>query len=836
MGIWDKVVDKGYELIIKEAEKKELETKQLREEERKMRNPLYNEFAGEVLNEYEEKHLAAIREHLAECMVLLKSNGDFPLSEPCKIAAYGHGVRNTIKGGTGSGEVNSRFSVNVEQGLTKAGFEITTGDWLDTYDEVLEMSRKRFIGYIKEKARIEKTNVISAGMGAVMPEPEYRKMKLKNPLRISYDGDVAIYVLSRICGEGNDRRLIKGDYKLNDSEVKDILRCNKKYSKFMLVINSGGPVDLSPVMEVPNILVMSQLGVEGGPALADVLLGKVSPSGKLTASWLTSAQTVIFPFGEKDDTVYEEGVFVGYRYFDRFLDEDGKAPLFCFGHGLSYTTFDISEISVFAKKGGTTKVGDTKITLACTVKNTGKYNGREVVQIYVSAPNGEENRLDKPYQVLAAFVKSKELKPGEKVKVYASFRLRDVASFDEINNCWLLESGEYVIRVGNSSRNTVVAERMHLDESITIPIKKNEHCDAVAVNPYVSRMTDEELALMCIGAFDPKGGIANVIGSAGVHVAGAAGETCTRLSGKNIKSLVMADGPAGIRIARDYFKDKKGQVHAIGSVIPGFVADFLPNMIVKAVDSMGAKPEKDQPVLHQYATALPIATAIAQSWNVDFAQKCGDVVGAEMELLGIQLWLAPALNIQRNVLCGRNFEYYSEDPLISGLFAAAVTKGVQKHPGCGVTIKHYLANNQEFNRYCNNSVVSERALREIYLKGFEICIRESQPFALMTSYNLVNAVHTSESRRFTTGILRGEFGFKGIIMTDWIAGGSMLSAKDSRYGQPEAWKVIAAGSELFMPGGKRDYKNLLKAIKSGKISRRRVEKNVSRLWNAVNSL
>jgi len=866
MGIWETFVSQGYNLIIKDEEKKLKAAKERRAHEKEMRSEFYNSYADCQLNEYEAKHLEEIRKYIGECAVLLKANGDFPLDNPCRIAAYGHGVRNTIKGGTGSGDVNSRFYVNVEQGLKEAGYEITTDRWLDAYDEVLKLSGEEFKKYIKEKAKLEKISVIAAGMGAVMPEPDYRKIRVKNsvadnspirkgknkdkkpPLTISYDGDVAIYVLSRISGEGNDRRLIKGDYRLNDSEIKDILLCNKKYKKFMLVINAGGPVDLSPVMEVENILVLSQLGVETGVVLADILTGKINPSGKLATTWLKSAQTVLFPFGDKDDTKYEEGIYVGYRYFDKFMQgesyQKSKEPLFPFGYGLSYTSFKISDASISERlitdqeddEDSDVKVVDSEIIVNCVVQNTGKYAGKEVVQIYVSAPNDDSAILDKPYQVLASFVKTEEIEPGQQVKVSASFKLSDLASFDEECGSFLLESGDYIIRVGNSSRNTVAVGKRHLKKSTYFAVEKSYSYENIAIQPEIMAMSDEELAYLCIGAHNPKGGMASVIGSAATHVAGAAGESCGLYENKGLKPLIMADGPAGLRLSKEYFVDEDGKAYGLGPALPGFVSDFLPKPVVKALDVMAKKPKEGQEILHQYTTAIPIATAIAQSWNLGFAAKCGDVVGAEMERFGVDLWLAPALNIHRNVLCGRNFEYYSEDPLISGKFAAAITVGVQKHAGCGVTIKHFLANNQENNRYCNNSIVSERALREIYLKGFEICVKEAEPVALMTSYNLLNGEHTSESHRLVSEILRGEWGYKGIVMTDWITGGGMLTGNDCKYGQPTTWKVIAAGTELFMPGGKKDYDDLLAALKTGKISRRQVEINASRLWKMSNKL
>ena len=240
-------------------------------------------------------------------------------------------------------------------------------------------------------------------------------------------------------------------------------------------------------------------------------------------------------------------------------------------------------------------------------------------------------------------------------------------------------------------------------------------------------------------------------------------------------------------------------------------------------------------VKEQYATALPIGTAIAQSFNTDYAKMCGDIVGDEMERFGIHLWLAPALNIQRSILCGRNFEYYSEDPFVSGVMAAAITDGVQEHPGCGTVIKHFAANNQETNRYNNNSMVSERALREIYLRGFEICLSHAKPCAVMTSYNLLNGTHTSERRDLIEDVLRSEFGFDGVVMTDWITGGRMLY--DSvQYPMPDAGRVAKAGGDLFMPGSKADYKRCLSMVRSGHLGRKQLEINATRIRRMARKL
>lgn len=796
------------------------------------------------LYDYEKEHLEKLRKDLAECCVLLKANGAFPLDKPGKIAAYGSGVRRTVKGGTGSGEVNSRYFTTVEEGLSRAGFTVTTKSWLDAYEQVYAEARKEFHKVIKERAKANHTQAVIEGMGAVMPEPEYE-------LPLDGEGDAAIYVVSRISGEGNDRSAERGDVLLTLSEQRDILELNKKYDRFLLVLNVGGPVDLSPVKEAGNILVLSQLGVETGAVLADVMLGKAYPSGKLATTWSSwEDYCSIGDFGEKDDTCYKEGVYVGYRYFDSV----GKRALFPFGYGLGYTRFQISETEIVAD--------GEQITVTAAVKNVGQYAGKETVQVYVSSPQGE---LDKPYQALAGFEKTKELKPGEEQRMSVSFKLSELASYDTKRAAYILEKGNYIVRVGNSSADTVVCGVLRLEETVitrqvknvcgtpgfvdwkpektpeeavpaeipvieistaAIPRVEISYNTEHEIDEAVKKLSDEQLAFANIGAFG-KGGILSIIGNASQQVAGAAGETTSMLKQAGFLPLVMADGPAGLRLSQKYYRDEKG-VHSIGAGMPESILEFMPKPAAWFM-SRPPKIKKGVEVKEQYATAIPIGTAIAQSWNLDFAEMCGDIVGAEMERFGVHLWLAPALNIHRSILCGRNFEYYSEDPLVSGRFAAAVTKGVQAHPGCGTTIKHYAANNQETCRYSNNSVVSERALREIYLKGFEICVKESGPYALMTSYNLLNGVHTSEHRGITEDILRCEWGYEGIVMTDWVTGGGMLT-KGAKYAPPHAGKVAAAGGDLFMPGSEKDYKEVLEALGNGTLSREQLEINASRVY------
>ena len=805
------------------------------------------------MNNYEREHLTRLRSCLPGCTVLLRKNGAFPLDGPCRLEAVGSGVRYTVKGGTGSGEVNSRCFVNVEDGLRRAGFELVNTIWSVMYGGYRRKAKADFIAGIRKKAKEEKLNILAASMGAVMKEPEY-------DIPLKFNADAGIYVVSRISGEGNDRVPEKGDFMLTDSEVRDILAMDEKYEKFMLVINAGGPVDLSPVMNVGNILVLSQLGVDTGSALADILLGKGYPSGKLATTWARYEDYCSNgDFAEINDTRYCEGIYVGYRYFDMA----GVRPLFPFGYGLGYTDFALTADDVSCEFG--------EFSVTVTVRNTGKLPGRETVQVYVSCPQG---RLDKEVKRLAGFAKTGEIAPGGEETVTVRFTAEELTSYDTDRSCYVLEQGKYVILTGADSENVSPAAVYELDEDFEfrqvsnlfgrpdfedlrntgentlldikgLPVNRMDldelqteivtyGTNTIDPDPRTEGMSIEDLAYLNTGAFDPKGSIAGVRGDAGKTVPGAAGVSCSLYENRGISRLTMADGPAGVRIARQYYEDRKGK-HAIGSAIPEGMIELMPELAKRFFNRTG-KPKKGVRIIEQYATAIPIATAVAQSFDVDFARMCGDIVGSEMDIFGVDLWLAPALNIHRNVLCGRNFEYYSEDPLVSGRMAASITAGVQAHKGRGVTIKHYAVNNQETNRYANNSVVSERALREIYLRGFGICIRESDPASVMTSYNLLNGTHTCESRELVTAVLRDEMGFDGLVMTDWWVGGDMLLNKHSIYGTPDPAAVAASGHSLFMPGSKKDVKAIMKGFRSGTVNREQLEENAAWLLHVADRL
>lgn len=823
------------------------------------------------VSEREKRNMERSRKIASQGMVLLQNDGTLPLANKGKIALFGNGARCTVKGGTGSGDVNSRFVVNVEQGLTEAGYHVTTQNWMDRYDKAIAEKRAAYAEEFKEYAEKEGRRAFWFLFFNPFKEPVIVPIEQED-IEAS-DADTAVFVISRNSGEGKDRRVIQGEYELFEEEKTAIQTLVNNYDKVIVVLNVGGAIDtkyLRSVKGINAIVLMSQAGNIGGYALADVLSGKETPSGHLTSTWAENytdypgAADFSHMNGDVDDEYYKEGIYVGYRYFDTF----NVSPAYPFGYGLSYTTFDITTNGVTVEKD--------QITLSVTVKNTGDtYAGREVVQVYASAPKG---RIEKPYQVLVAYAKTKELAPGQEETLTITYAAERMASYDTASASWVLEAGTYYLRVGNHSRNTKVVAALALDkEAVTqklnnffekdaewellsakgvtpysyaleaaekeaaavvaikaedipcqtpvyqkenIEIPKPDRTDVITVDDVkagratldelVGQLTVEEMALLCVGTARQGMAAESVVGAASM-TPGAAGDTNGFLEKeRNIRSMVLADGPAGLRLSKSFLVDSKGQA------IMGTGEAPVPGLEV-VLEKMMPKPEipEDAVKHYQYCTAIPIATLLAQTWDVAAIEEAGDIVGEEMNEMGISLWLAPGMNLHRNPLCGRNFEYYSEDPLVSGKCAAADTIGVQKHAGVGTTIKHFAFNNQEDNRMHTNAHIDERTIREIYLKSFEIAVKESQPMSIMTSYNLINGIHTANSRDLMTSVARDEWGFEGIIMSDWGATGSgdpKRAEKRFKYGFSSAAGCIKAGNDLIMPGGQLDVDDLLRAV------------------------
>ena len=762
------------------------------------------------IQEYEKKHIEVMRNNTAECVLFLKKDSSFPLKKPGKVILVGAGARDTTKGGTGSGDVNSRYFTTCEKGLEDAGFEIVSKDWLDDFPKFKQDRHSDFTDYLQNVADRLASNAGHIAFGAVEPEREY-------DLSLNYtDAEAAFYVVRRNSGEGEDRRLVKGDIYLTDSEVRDILYLNENYKKFMLVLNVAGVVDLSPVKKVKNILLLSQLGVVTGDIFADIVLGKVNPSGKLSSTWASVKDyRYIEEFGGIDNTRYLEGVYVGYRLFDSIK----KAPLFPFGYGLSYTDFKIDFKGI--------KNDKDKFTVRTKVTNVGKFQGKEVVQIYLSP---SQTNKDKPYQSLAAFQKTPLLKPEESAELNITFKLSDNARYDEESAQYILDKGQYIIRLGKSSNDTKAVAYITLPEDVVtevltnvggkpdfkdfkpkikyeddledleeIVLEKKEFSKKrfdydnyhISFNQKLMSFSNEELARMCVGHFTNTGEQ-----RIERHVPGAAGETVLALD-KIDKYLVLVDGPAGIRITKKY--------------------------------------ESQDKVYYQYTTAIPTATALAQSFNEKLLETIGNVIGTEMDIFNVHLWLAPALNIHRNILNGRNFEYYSEDPLLSGKMSAAITRGVQKHSNRATTIKHFACNGQEMNRFNSNSILSERALREIYLKGFKISIEESNPLALMTSYNLINGVHSRQRRDLLVNVIRIEWGYNGLIMSDWYTS-NQIKIGIANHPAQHAVPNILGGNNLQMGGGKNDYDLILKSVEEGEMNTLNLLECASKVYDTIELL
>ncbi|MBD5455105.1 MAG: beta-glucosidase [Lachnospiraceae bacterium] len=824
------------------------------------------------MSEREKRNMESSRRIAAQGMVLLENDGTLPLrNTDINLALYGSGARRTVKGGVGSGDVNSRLIVSVEQGMKEAGFTVTTGSWMDRYDA---MCKEKMDSYMAgfAAALAEKGNAaIMDALTKPYKDPDEPVVTVED-IQNSH-ASTAIYVLARNSGEGRDRSLEPGDYELSANERLNLEKITAAYEKVVVVLNVGGVIDtkfLRSLKGIHAILLMSQAGNTGGNALADILTGKETPSGHLASTWAEnysdypSAGTFSYLNHNLDDEYYEEGIYIGYRYFDSF----DISPAYPFGYGLSYTSFSIHTDCV--------TLTNQHVKVLAEVKNAGaEFAGKEVVQVYYSAPAG---KLEKPYQELAGYAKTKKLCPGETQKVEISFPVTAMASYDEERASYILEQGEYVIRVGSNSRNTHVAVILELDREVVTKVLTNRikpDCDMAVLSaegkkPYsyageeeekrntrrieiiangipteklpvysefpaeiptdqgervtldmvrrgeasldmlVGQLTVTEMAELCVGTARGGFGSTSIIGAASTACPGAAGDTTSSLiDSRNVPNIVLADGPAGLRLSKSFVAD------AQDNPIPG-----LGESALGGLDLLLGVPRPERPAdavdYYQYCTAIPIATMLAQTWDIEVIEEAGSIVGEEMEEFGIALWLAPGMNIHRNPLCGRNFEYYSEDPLISGKCAAADTKGVQKHSGCGTTIKHFALNNQEDNRQHCNGHCTERAIREIYLRGFEIAVKESQPLSLMTSYNLLNGIHTANHYDLLTAVCRDEWGFTGLIMTDWgtTGGGDLDPDAKTKYGFSSAAGCIKAGNDLIMPGSQKDVDEIVNAVES----------------------
>ena len=810
----------------------------------------------------EIKNREIARRAATEGMVLLKNEEILPLERNQKIAVYGQGIARLIKGGTGSGDVNAREVVSIPQGLVSQGIYLVNQEEALQAPIVYEQARNAWGRQIQPLIEAAGTGS-SMGFLRVIKEHPFQEPEV-NPIQTEDidQSDVVVYVISRVSGEGRDRYDKEGDYYLSRKEKKELELISQYTTRIVVLLNTGGPVDLKELTDNPNIkgiLYMSQPGMEAGNAVADILTGAVSPSGKLTDTWAAdyrdypNSATFSHNNGNVETEKYEEGIYVGYRYFDRFE----VTPQYPFGYGLSYTDFAVqAEKFTCEEECGIVSV---------TVTNIGtRYSGKEVVQVYVALPPGEEQ---KEVKRLVGYAKTGKLSPGESQRLQVKFPMENLAVFSEEKSAWMIEKGIYGILAGVSSKKTEIAGLVEAEDSIVVertghicplqqeltlmeapkepmetmyrqwmkkaeekgikPVKMSLRMDTKKkcsmdsmeeeAREIAEQLDDEELTAMLMGEIS-KGQDnlkENELVESGIYVPGAAGETSGRLEEKyGIPAISMADGPAGLRVMRHYDVDR-----ATGKIYS--------QSITAALESgLFAKEyhRKEAERYYMYATAIPIGTMLAQTWNTDLVEEIGTMIGTEMKEFGISWWLAPGMNIHRNPLCGRNFEYYSEDPILSGMTAAALIRGVQKISGAGAVIKHFAANNQEDNRLGSDSVMSEKTLREIYLRGFEIAVRGAKPVGIMNSYNKINGIHTDNSYDLDTVVVRKEWGFQGIIMTDWTS---------TTEGDSIAYQCAMAGCDLIMPGHPKDVENIRKALKDGRLERGKVVESCARLIKSV---
>ncbi len=726
-----------------------------------------------------------LREAGAEGTVLLRNDNVLPLKKDDILSVFGRVQYDYMYVGYGSGgDVIKPYTVNLIEGLESSN-----------------------INYNKELAAVYKSwckkNPPDHGFWGHWPH-YYEEMPIETAdiKKAAEKSTCAAVVIGRSAGEDRENYLTEGSYLLTEAEKSLIKRVSEAFEKTIVILNTGSIMDMSWEKEILKnnsaIMYVWQSGMESGNSVADVLSGEKEPSGRLTD---TIAENYYdYPcsdyFGEKDYNNYTEDIFVGYRYFETFAKDKVLYP---FGFGLGYSQFKREFLNA--------SLENDVVSITVKATNISDYCGKDVLQIYASQPQG---KLGKAEKILCGFEKTDALKNGESQEFTIKIPLYAIASYDDSGksshkSCYVLESGEYSFYLGGNVRDCEKIWSFTLEETKVIKELKEvcapQHSfDRIVAKEENGKLT-ENLEAVPTTTVDLRNEILkNLPGDCGYT--GDVGITLADVkSGKNtLDEFVAQLSPDELEsISRgDYTMDSslgaKGNAGAMGGVLP-------------SLRKKGVKPliTTDGPSgirIGACCSLLPIGASIASMWNTSLTEKVYEKIGEEMTVKGSDILLAPGMNIHRSPLCGRNFEYFSEDPFITGKTAAAVVKGVQKN-GVAACPKHFACNNQETNRTKTDSRLSERALREIYLKGFEICVKEAEPKTLMTSYNKINGVWGHYSYNLCTSILRKEWGFKGLVMTDWwmqyTESPEFPNLKDNAY-------RVRAGVDVLMPGGKRTGK------------------------------
>lgn len=794
-------------------------------------------------------HIELSKEAAKEGMVLLKNeNNVLPLSAGSKVALFGKGTFDYVKGGGGSGDVTVAYTRNLYEGLS------LQKDKISIFEELCDYYRKDI------EEQYKNGNVPGMTIEPDVPNELLQKAKAYT--------DTAIITICRYSGEGWDRKSVidpnnkalwdyerkmteksaeifkDGDFCLSVKEKEMVDAVKTNFKNVIVILNVGGMVDTSWFAYDPKIqsaLLALQGGMEGGLAAAELLVGDGNPSGKTVDTFARTLDD--YPsthnFHESRDYVdYTDDIYVGYRYFETIPGAAEKV-VYPFGYGLSYTTFNVETVSAGILQPSHTANSQSAphdavshtdtLYVRVRVTNTGKRAGKEVVQVYAAKPQG---KLGKPAKELVAFEKTRELLSGESQIMTLTWSINDMASYDDLGkiqkSAYVLEAGSYDIYVGTSVRDVQKADYSYiLDEDII-----TEQLSAKLVPTSLAKRMLSDGSFEELPQGEPVDTDASVVG--------------------NIDPS-LTEGVAPGQRAIPYFRFADGMVkngkYDIMDVVEGQISldEFIselsvddlihllggqPNIGAANTFGIGNMPEygipsvmtadgpagvRINPEVGVCTTAFPCSTLLACTWNPDIVEAVGHAGGKELKENNLGLWLTPAINIHRSPLCGRNFEYYSEDPFVTGKLAGAMVRGIQSN-NVGATLKHFALNNKETNRKNSDSRVSERAAREIYLKAFEMIIKAENPWAVMSSYNIINGYRASENKDLLTGILRNEWGYTGMVTTDWWTCG-------------EHYKETKAGNDLKMGNGYP--KRVKEAYEKGAISRNEIEICVKRILNFI---
>lgn len=699
-----------------------------------------------------ERYAVLARQATAEGCVLLENEGQaLPLREGERVAVFGRMAFHYYKSGLGSGGlVNTRYVVGILDALKEC--------------KEIQLDEKLmgiYADWIKENPYDE-----GQGWGRV-PWSQKEMEVTEEMLDCVRNNDVSLVIIGRTAGEDQDNNTKPGSYCLTETEEDMIRRVCQVSKRTVVVLNVGNIIDMSWVKKYhpQAVLYAWQGGQEGGNGVADVLTGKVCACGKLTDTIAQSIED--YPstenFGDPFKNYYKEDIYVGYRYFETFAKDKVLYP---FGYGLSYTSFGI--------KAEILKNSEEELTVAAEVVNTGAVKGKEVVQVYAKVPQG---KLGNPARRLIGFAKTGELKPGEKEEVVIVIPKYDLTSYDDSGvtghkSCYVLEEGTYEIFVGSDVRSAesvgCYEEKFRVVEKLQeacAPVEKFSRMKAVLMPDGSYQAVTEEVPVRTV---DPQERRKQNLP-----------ETLAYTGDKGYKLVDVLDGKVSMEnfVAQireeDLIAMFRGEGMCSPKVTPGTAAAF--GGVTESMKALGIPvgccadgPSGIRMDCGTKAFSLPNGTALGCTFNTELVSDLYEMTGKELRLNKIDSLLGPGMNIHRNPLNGRNFEYISEDPLLTGRICAAQVKAMAKS-GIGSTIKHFCGNNQEVGRSTSDSVMSERCLREIYLKGFEMAVREGGARSVMTTYGSVNGLWTAGSYDLCTTILRKEWGFEGIVMTDWWA-------------------------------------------------------------------